>query len=284
MNGRNICWIKPDEGKVNDMDRIRNLDRYQKGILLVLIAMALIFAAVYAVTVSREGYLYNDQILEAGTENGNTIYRAEVRGEEWCFTITPEKLVTFRCGEKEYGPYSARLDATAVPKDEELADHMTGVEVRKQDEILFRGGILSFGEYGAKHPNWMLYHEDGTTAGFEIYAVTGNGTMIDGDGKIIDPMEPSVYTILRLLHGPELTHKGTWGIWLAGLFVSLIAAVSILFAEELFRWNLVFRVRNVDSVEPSDWEIASRYIGWTLMVLIVFVIYMMGLFVTAQSV
>ena len=61
------------------------------------------------------------------------------------------------------------------------------------------------------------------------------------------------------------------------MFISLIAAVSILFADELFRWGLVFRVRDVDLVEPSDWEIAGRYIGWTLMTVMAFAAYMMGL-------
>ena len=69
------------------MERIKNLDRYQKGLILVLLAMAIVFAGVYANVTSRIGYLYNDQILEAGTENGNTVYRAEVSGEEWCFTV-----------------------------------------------------------------------------------------------------------------------------------------------------------------------------------------------------
>ena len=257
------------------MERIRNLDRYQKGILLVLVAMAVAFAGVYAVVTSRVGYLYNDQILEPVTENGNTMYRAEVQGEEWCFTVTPDKTVTFQCGEKTYGPYTAKEDPSAVPEEDDLAEHMTGVEVREKDEILFRGGILSFGEYGNR--SWMMYNEDGTTAGITAYAVMSDGTMITGDGQIIDPMKPSVYDILHLMEGPELTHKGVWFAWFAGLFISVIAAVSILFADELFRWNLVFRVRDVDLVEPSDWEIASRYIGWTLMTVIAFVAYVIGL-------
>ena len=259
---------------MKNMERIKDLDRYQKGILLILVAMAVAFAGVYAMVTSRVGYLYNDQILEPVTENGNTMYIADVRGEEWCFTVTPDKTVSFRCGEKTYGPYTAKEDPTAVPEDHDLAEHMTGVEVRDQDEIIFRGGILSFGE---GNQSWMMYNEDGTSAGFTAYAVMSDGTMISGDGQIVDPMKPSVSNVLRLMEGPELTHKGVWYAWIAGLFISLIAAVSILFADELFRWNLVFRVRDVDLVEPSDWEIAGRYIGWTLMTIMAFVAYMIGL-------
>lgn len=259
------------------MERIKNLDRYQKGILLVLVAMAVAFAGVYAVVTSRVGYLYHDQILEAGTENGNTVYRAKVNGQEWCFTVTPEKTVTFRCGNMIYGPYTAKEDPTAVPENHEFSKYLTGVEVRDQYEILFRGGIMAIGEYRESNRDWIMYNEDGTSAGFEIYAVMGDGTIISGNGTTIDPMKPSAYTILRMMEGPELTHKGEWLAWVGGVFLSLITAVSILFADELFRWALIFRVRDVYSVEPSDWEIGCRYIGWTLMAVFVLATYITGL-------
>lgn len=266
------------------MERIKNLDRYQKAVLLILVAMAVIFAVVYTSVISRIGYLYNDQILEADTENGNLVYQAQVRGEEWRFTVTPDKTVTFQAGDKLYGPYTAKEDPTAIPRNHDQAERMTGVEVREKDKVLFRGGIMGYGEYGNTSRNWMMFHEDGTSAGFEVYAVmgdgtmiSGDGTMISGDGTIMDPMEPTVTTILRLMEGPELTHKGVWQAWIAGVLLSLVTAVSILFADELFRWNLVFRVRDVDRVEPSDWEIAGRYISWTLMPLVALAVYIMGL-------
>ena len=97
------------------MERIKDLSLYGKLLLLALIVMAIVFAVVYPVVAAREGYLYNDQILVPGTENGNTIYSAQVKGEQWRITVTPDKTVTFRCGEKEYGPYTAKIDPTAIP-------------------------------------------------------------------------------------------------------------------------------------------------------------------------
>lgn len=47
--------------------------------------------------------------------------------------------------------------------------------------------------------------------------------------------------------------------------------------EELFRWNLAFQIRNVENAEPSDCEIAGKYIGWTGMVIMALVIFIMGL-------
>ena len=97
------------------------------------------------------------------------------------------------------------------------------------------------------------------------------------DGNIIDPNEPSTGNILELMNDPELTHKGEWFAWFGALFICVLNAISILFADELFRWNLAFRIRNVDHAEPSDWEIAGRYIGWTVLSIMALVLFIIGL-------
>lgn len=253
------------------MERIRNLDRYPKVLLVALVAMAVVFCAVYAVVISREGYLYNDQILVPGTDNGNTVYTTKVFGEEWRFTVTPDKTVTFRCGNKQYGPYTAKEDPTAIPAENGMANSMTGVEVRERDEIIFRGGIVDVGSM------WIMVNEDGTDASITVRATMSDGTVITGDGEIVDPMDPSVASVLRLMKGPELTHKGEGFLYFFGVFISLIAAVHILFADELFRWHFIFRARDPDLIEPSDWELGIRPVAWTLLVLVALVSYLMGL-------
>lgn len=256
------------------MERIRNLNRYQQGILMVLLVMAVVFAGIYAKVVSRTGFLYQDQILEPATENGNAVYRAEVDGEEWRFTVTPDNTVIFRCGEKQYGPYSVTEDLDAVPREEALADSMTGLVIREGNEELFRGGLLYS---GPEESDFYLFTEEGWYSGFTVTAVMGDGTEVDGNGNIVDPMKPGIWTILRLVNGPELTHKGDWLGWFAGVLVSLIAVFSILFADELFRWSLAFRVRDVYRVEPSDWAVAERYIAWTALTVMALVLYCLGL-------
>ena len=62
-----------------------------------------------------------------------------------------------------------------------------------------------------------------------------------------------------------------------GLLISAVTVVTMLFADELFRLGLIFRVRNVEQVEPSDWEFFSRYVGWTVLTVTAFVIYITGL-------
>ena len=45
------------------MQRIKNLNGYQKGLLLLMLAMALVFAVVYHMTIARVGVLYQNAIL-----------------------------------------------------------------------------------------------------------------------------------------------------------------------------------------------------------------------------
>lgn len=256
------------------MERIKELGRYQKGILLLLIAMILVFGVIYSTVSSRVGYLYNDVILQPSEVNGCTIYSGNIKGQDCAFTVTADKTVTFQCGEKTYGPYTAKEDPTAIPEEDTFSANMTGIEVKDGEEVIFRGGIF---EMGGSDSYWMLVNEDGSNASFVITAVMSDGTEVDGEGNVIDPMEPSVSEILHLMDGPELTRKGEWTAWFLGILVSIATAVSILFADELFRWNLAFQIRNVDHAEPSDWEIAGRYIGWTALTVMVLVLYIVGL-------
>ena len=87
------------------MEKIKELNRYQKGILILLVAMAIIFGVLYARATSKTGFLYMDKILEVSQENGNTVYSGKIRGEDCKFVVTADKTVTFHAGERLYGPY-----------------------------------------------------------------------------------------------------------------------------------------------------------------------------------
>ena len=256
------------------MERIKSLDRYPKAILLILSVMLVVFTAAYFVVSSRVGFEYKDVILRPSVEGGNTIYAGRIHGDDARFTVTQDKTASFQYGDKVYGPYTAKEDPTAIPKDSEMAKFMTGVEIRQGDEIFFRGGVLAAGR---ENSDLMLFDEDGSFSGISISVSTGDGVMYDAEGNVIDQMAPSASTILRLMDDPELTSKGEWLAWFCGVFLSVVTAVLILFADELFRHNLRFMIRNVEHAEPSDWEIASRYISWTVLPVMALVTYIMGL-------
>ena len=253
------------------MDRIRNLNRYQKTILILMTAVALVFAAVYFVTVQRAGYEYRDTIFVPGQENGSTVYSGKIRGQQARFTVSADKTVVFQCGDRIYGPYTAKEDPTAIPQDAETAGALTGVELRQGEEVLFRGGVRRNRDY------YLLFNEDGTLDNISLSYVSGDGVERDENGNVVDPMEPSVSDILELMNGPELTHKGEWFVWFGAVLICILNALSVLFADELFRWNLAFRIRSADRAEPSDLEIAGRYIGWTVLTVLALVFFVMGL-------
>lgn len=253
------------------MERIKSLNRYQKGVLIIMITMALVFAVVYPMTISRVGFEYKDTILVPSQEKGGTVYSGKIQGQQVHFMVSEDKTIVFQCGDKTYGPYTAKKDPTAIPKDEEIREYMTGVELRQGEDILFRGGILEIGD------SYWLYNEDGTIDNFGLSYVTGDGMERDENGNVIDPIEPSASIILELMNDPELTHKGEWFAWFGAVFICVLNALSILFADELFRWNLAFQIRNVDNAEPSDWEIAGRYIGWTVLAITALGLFIVGL-------
>lgn len=256
------------------MEKIKELNRYQKGILILLVAMAIIFGVLYARATSKTGFLYMDKILEVSQENGNTVYSGRIRGEDCKFVVTADKTVTFHAGERLYGPYTVKEDPTAIPEDDAFFSLMKGVEINKGNETIFRGGIV---QMGGSDSYWFMVNEDGSNNSIIITATMSDGTVVDDQGNIVDEMEPSASSILDLVYGKNLENKGDWQIWFYALIISIITAVSILFADELFRFNLAFQIRDADYAEPSEWEIASRYIGWTIMPILALVMYIIGL-------
>ena len=253
------------------MARIRQLDWYQRGILILLLAMALVFAVVYHMTIARVGFLYQDKIFVPSEENGVTVYSGKLRGEPAQFTVSEKKSVSFRCGEKTYGPYTVTEDPTALPEVEIEREGMTGVEIREGEKLVFRGGFWqSDGSF------WLRNADGSMDLGMQTYVVE-NGVKKDSDGNIIDPAKPSASDILRLVYGPELTHKGSWLAWFSAVFISLLNAGSILYADELFRWDLSFQIQNAETAVASEWEMMKRYLGWTALTIGVLVIYIVGL-------
>ena len=130
---------------------------------------------------------------------------------------------------------------------------------------------------GGSDSYWFMVNEDGSNNSIIITATMSDGTVVDDQGNIVDEMEPSASSILDLVYGKNLENKGDWQIWFYALIISIITAVSILFADELFRFNLAFQIRDADYAEPSEWEIASRYSGWTIMPILALVMYIIGL-------
>lgn len=252
------------------MERIRALGVYQKIILILLCVLTVAFAVVYGVTAGRRGYLYQGAILVPRAEAGSTVYSGKVRGTQTSFTVSPEGSVTCQVGARTYGPYTLREDSSAIPQDSELKSQMTGIELRCGDEIRFRGGVVVQGA------TKLFFDESG-----ELYNVSSPAYVTkdsaDGAGTAAASGEPSVGVILDLVRGPSLTHLGDGRFYILGVVFCIAGAVEILFTDELYRFHLSFRVRDPETAEPSDWEIAGRYFAWTVMPIAALVVFCVGL-------
>lgn len=248
------------------MERIKALNAYQKVVLLVVLVLAVVFSVLYLVTISREGYLYEDTILVPSQENGSVVYSGKIRGEQARFTVSEDKTVTYQYGGQTYGPYTAKKDPAAVPEGVGGGSQMTGVELRCGERVVFRGGVMTLGG------DYVLYNEDGSVEDIGV-------TWSFGEEAGTDPaaQEPTATAILQVMAGPELTHKGDELYWFFGMICCVLTVCAVLFADELFRWDLHFRIRHVEGAEPSDWEILRRYLVWTLFPILALVAFVLGL-------
>lgn len=250
---------------------MNKLNTYQKILLILMLVVVAFFTFVYRKTIFTVGYLHEDTILVPSVEGENEIYSGEIDGKQAKFVVSNGNTVEFYYGDKYFGPYIVSEDETAIPEKEALAEHMRGVEISCNDRIIFRGGTLKTGGH------WLFYGENGNVNMGLPYVELKDGKAWDINGQEIDPMEPTIHTIFELLEHPELTHKGNWGVWFAGVLICFVNVISMVFADVLFRMQLRYQIRNVEDAEPSDWEMASRYVTWTLMPILAVVVFVFGL-------
>lgn len=256
------------------MKKIKSLNTYQKSILLFMTAMVLIFTGIYPIVLSRVGFGYRNSIFPLHQENGIDVYSGKLNGKHAVFTVTADKQVIFQYGDLFYGPYTIKKDSSAVSEKIDTFDPelLTGIELREKEQIFFRGAVADFGEH------LFIYNEDGTLFdGLIMIEADSDSIMTDESGKLLDPIVPSVYTIINLMKGPELIHKGNVMGWFSGIFICILTTISILFADELFRWNLSFQIQNAEYAEPSDWQIGCRYVTWTILPMLALALFVIGL-------
>lgn len=81
-----------------------------------------------------------------------------------------------------------------------------------------------------------------------------------------------VFTVLY-----AMSEHAVWKNWRIGALVCILNAVSILFVDELFRFDMAFRVRNASEAEPSSFTLFSRNFGWVAFPLLCLLIFVEGL-------
>ena len=172
------------------MSQWSTLTRFQRVLLIALTALLAVFTVVYPVLSRRKGIQYRDALLLWSAQGENDVYAGRVDGARTVFTVAPDGTIQYRRGDTDYGPYTVALDPSAVPRDSDMANVLTGVEVRDGADILFRGGW-----YNSSFP--LLVDENGAMEPlFSLSVHTSSGKVCGPDGQALSPTGASSTPIL----------------------------------------------------------------------------------------
>ena len=227
--------------------------RFQKIVLLILAAMAVLFAVLTAVSRAQKGAYFEETLLRPSSPTQNvTVYTGKAHSTQVAITVTRESETRTTV---EFLIESVLDDVCVVdypldPIRTERGTTVDGVRVTKNGEVLFEGG------YDPEDPmGWGWYTPEGTrdTRG----AITVRG----GTSDPWHDFSVSAYTALRFALGPELESRGSWGMYFLLLFLTLLAALDAAFPMSLFYLQHCCDVRDP---EPSDFYLACQKIGWAV--------------------
>lgn len=248
--------------------RFTQLSIGQKVLVLIQAGMLLLFLILY-LTVGRMQYIdFRGDHLRFTTEEQTRIYSGQVDHKDVSITVSPDRSIRFRLDGTEYGPYTIVENPTAVPDggDGDLllmdAALLTGIEVRDGNkEVYFRGGYYA---PDSDMNVFFLYDESGYLVSTYTFGLSATA-------------EPQPEEILDIVLDPDPAPRGhAYGFLLGALF-NLATVLMILYADEMFRYSLRFRIENAEDAEPSEWELFSRWIGWFAFTGCALVLYIMGL-------
>lgn len=253
------------------MERIKNLSKTQKVLMIIIAVMIIAFSIIYPVIMSIKGIEFRRDFLTKKEGQGDVTYTDGYTS----ITVYDDQRIEFKCyhrftgdGYKDiiYGPYSWTEDPSAIPAVTEngmlSSDDYIGVKIMDGDKVYFRGAVSKEG--------YMVYKADGTM-GNDFEVVLGD--------YYANP--PDIYEIVKFITGPQTTNRGNIVFYIYGIIICIIAVISMLFPDELFRFAMWPRVRNLSDIEPSDWELTARVIGWYVFTIGAFVVFVVGLTMVA---
>ena len=247
------------------------LSLYQKIMLFLLVLILIVFSVLYYNTLTREGYKYHGKLLVVSYEEGRTLYTGQIDEKQAQFIVTKDNVITFTWGDKAYGPYVIKEDPASLPVRLKTLNGI-GIQIIYKDQCIFRGGFIKTPE-SELNSNYLIgnsykmYIKDGTR--FSVHS--------EIDPNITDWVAPSLYHLLDLYVGPELIHNGDPSCWFVGLILLIGAALSVLFADALFRLRISLSDDEFDQVSPSVWEYSLRHIIRIALISSAILVFILGL-------
>lgn len=233
------------------------LTRRQKIILLTQVFLLILFTILYLTFGLQKIVRYDNAVLRFRRDGDVTTYSGSVNDQTVTFTVSPGPVVEYRCGDTVYGPYTITYDPTAVISEADKPIYLTGtenlvgIEVRDGSELIFRGSYMKL------LSSILVFNEQGNSVSL-------------GSSLPSQASAPSIRDILSFAFNPNVVRHGSFAIYAIGAIILIFNAMSILYADSLFRFSLGFIIQNPDSAEPSEWELCGRWFAWIILTVTAF--------------
>ena len=243
-------------------------DLYQKIILGILAAMAVIFAVWTAANRANEGVLFRETLLEVSRQGSTTVYSGTVYGTNVTITSREEngtKYVNISVDGEYYA--NCRVEYPEGTIKTEYGTEVGRIKIIRDDEVLFSGGYDPSPEFNAYA---KYFNEDGTwdmDAMVAIHAFSSSNPWHNYEFDLSD--------VMKFAYGPEFSARGSWMMYLIMLVASIFVALEIAFPNTLFYFSHFMSVRDP---EPTEFYYAMHKLGSVLSVIVLFILYMKGVF------
>lgn len=242
---------------------------YQKIILCLLAAMAVLFAVWTAVSRTHEGVAFHDRLLEIGEQGGTIVYSGTLYGTPVTITSREEngiRYVNFSADGEYYA--ACRVEYPEGTITTEHGQSVQRIRVIRNDEVLFSGG---YDPEPDGNDFLRFFSEDGSWDPLVTVSTMGNGSPWHY-------FEFDVHDILRFAGEVETSVRGSWRMYLTALFLTVIGALLIAFPETTFFLSHCLDVRDP---EPTDFYYFTHKLSSILLTGIILVLYCIGIFTIA---
>lgn len=233
----------------------------QKILLILLLAMAVLFAVLTAVFRGQPLVRWADGLLRPSAEGTANLYTGSIHGSDVAVRVYPDgadTVVDFTIGSLRH--HTGRVTWPDGMISREYGGAVPRVDIFLDDLLVFSGGC--------DKDSGTLYREDGSREpGLSIWATTSYSSYWSS-------YQVDAFDVLYFAMEPDIVHRGSWAVWGVTLFISLLAAVDIAFPLAFFYLRYSFSVNNP---EPSDLYLAMQKAGWVLMTAAALGMYIWGL-------
>lgn len=227
----------------------RSCDHFQRCILLALMAMVVLFGAMHLVFQCNKGVVYNEALLKKAVSGDCTTYT----GKDLTITVRKEGDVTILEHASGGKTDTYTVEYPLSPIRTENGRSVDGIRILKNGSLFFEGG------YDAGQELLPWYNADGSRD-ISITVIASTST-----GEILGDAGFTKSNIMYFVNGPELTARGSLGLYLLCTLLALFVAVNTVKPELRFYLNHALSVRDP---EPTEFYLTGQRIGdvlWTMM-------------------